>query len=265
MIKLKIEWVTWELKICQSSSSTGFRYSLHWSTQLLNTQQKRSVIPDVPLASYSVSFSPICSPPSTPQRMKRNQMPTTKWERSLSWQGASKLDADTGLAPMPTFGVVSVPPNHILISWMVPCSRRKSLEEVNAPDRIPRSQSNPLRDRTVLFLRFRELLLGAEGFMGLRVCCHRIVSILIFILFVLRAWKSTHSHTIIERRNKAEGTYRHFAEARIVCRGVRGPVLVEKVNCRRWFDLWVGTIWARLRLEPQSRDQRVAEKRSSGL
>lgn len=41
--------------------------------------------------------------------------------------------------------------------------------ENNLPDRIPGSQPNPLRDRTILFLCSGELLLGAEGFMGLVV------------------------------------------------------------------------------------------------
>ena len=38
---------------------------------------------------------------------------------------------------------------------------------LDVPNRIPSSQPDPLRDRTVLLLRFRELLLRAEGFVGL--------------------------------------------------------------------------------------------------
>ena len=37
------------------------------------------------------------------------------------------------------------------------------------PDGVVGAQSNPLRDRTVLLLRFGELLLGAERLVGLDV------------------------------------------------------------------------------------------------
>lgn len=40
----------------------------------------------------------------------------------------------------------------------------------DAPDRIPSAQSDPLRNRPVLLLGFGELLLRAEGFVGLDVC-----------------------------------------------------------------------------------------------
>lgn len=39
----------------------------------------------------------------------------------------------------------------------------------NAPDRIPSPQSNPLRNRTILLLGARKLLLRAEGFVALFV------------------------------------------------------------------------------------------------
>ena len=38
---------------------------------------------------------------------------------------------------------------------------------LDVPNCIPSPQPDPLRDRTVLLLRFRELLLRAEGFVGL--------------------------------------------------------------------------------------------------
>lgn len=46
-----------------------------------------------------------------------------------------------------------------------------------------------------------------------------------------------------------------------MCRGSRGVVLVE-VRCGR-LELWVGRIWARLRLELESRDEPVKAARSA--
>ena len=44
------------------------------------------------------------------------------------------------------------------------------------PDRVARAQSDPLRDRTVLFLGFCELLFRAEGFVGLDSLIRDLVS-----------------------------------------------------------------------------------------
>lgn len=52
------------------------------------------------------------------------------------------------------------------------------LEGSHVPYSVPSPQTNPLRDRPVLLLCLGELLLGAEGFVGLGVrgrqyvCCH---------------------------------------------------------------------------------------------
>jgi len=59
--------------------------------------------------------------------------------RERGWR-ASRLDTDAGLAPMSSLGVVS--------------------------DGVVCAQTDPLGDRSVLLLRFRKLLLGAEGLLG---------------------------------------------------------------------------------------------------
>lgn len=46
-------------------------------------------------------------------------------------------------------------------------TERGEEENGHSPDGITGSKTNPLRDRAVLFLGFGELLLGAEGFVGL--------------------------------------------------------------------------------------------------
>ena len=49
------------------------------------------------------------------------------------------------------------------------------MTSVVVPDGVVRSQTDPLGNWAVLLLRFRKLLLGAEGLLGLwvvRVLCH---------------------------------------------------------------------------------------------
>ena len=113
------------------------------------------------------------------------------------------LYADTCFTPMSSFRVISVveqlsasiqaPPKSIKSTsfpitsihhtsthptpapyphnFFLLCYRADGRSISNAPNRIPSSQPYPLRDRTVLLLRFRELLLRAEGFVGLNRTC----------------------------------------------------------------------------------------------
>ena len=65
---------------------------------------------------------------------------------------------------MSTFGVVST---HISLSSSYPSIACWEDFGGSVPDSISSPKSNPLRDGTVLFLRFGKLLLRAEGFVGL--------------------------------------------------------------------------------------------------
>ena len=89
---------------------------------------------------------------------------------------ASCSDTDAGLAPMSSLGVVSMvvrvsPCPFILSSHAV--SSSNSLFDmgfaigVAVPDGVVGPQSNPLRDRAVLLLCLRKLLLRAERLVGL--------------------------------------------------------------------------------------------------
>lgn len=79
---------------------------------------------------------------------------------------ASSLDANSGLAPMSSLGVVS---EHVPSVF---CSSGGSqigdsicrYRRLRIPDCVASSETDPLWDRTILLLCFRKLLLGAEGF-----------------------------------------------------------------------------------------------------
>lgn len=108
---------------------------------------------------------------------------------SVEMERTSRLDADAGLAPVSSLGVVSekkfmsvfgsMPKPHILIhSPSAPQHRRHSSGKSDndsggafVPDGVVCPQSNPLWDWAVLLLRFGELLLGAEGLVGLSKYC----------------------------------------------------------------------------------------------
>lgn len=53
--------------------------------------------------------------------------------------------------------------------------------------------------------------------MGLDVCGHQIVSVLMFMLFVLRAWKSRPFSSIIERRINKGGSIPAFCKRPVRC------------------------------------------------
>jgi len=90
--------------------------------------------------------------------------------------GASRLDTDASLTPVPTLGVVSVHPS-VLCSYLI---RSVPLSVVCGlmpwlflllrwfvPDGVTGPETDPLWDRTVLLLGLGQLLLGAERLVGL--------------------------------------------------------------------------------------------------
>lgn len=119
---------------------------------------------------------------------------------------------------MPTFGVISVPPRptfSLVKQSLVPSLNLQKKD--NPPNRIPRSQSDPLRNRTVLFLRFRELLLRAEGFMGLDVLLPSIRQLFdIHPLYAASVEVHPFSYSI-ERRIKGGGSLPAFCKRPVSC------------------------------------------------
>lgn len=126
-----------------------------------------------------------------------NETTTSKTTVIEFGRGASRLDTDASLAPMSPLGVVPVrwrvrqrpvlyidfhylPPKSIdSLSCFLPSSHLLgsfiySAGEV-VPDGVVGSKANPLRDRTVLLLGLGQLLLGAEGLVGL-YCSVRIAT-----------------------------------------------------------------------------------------
>jgi hypothetical protein len=83
--------------------------------------------------------------------------------------GASRLDAEASLAPVSPLRIISTPIALVLCALfpLHPFATRGDA----VPDGITGPQSDPLRDRAVLLLRFRELLLRTERLVGLRKEC----------------------------------------------------------------------------------------------
>ena len=85
----------------------------------------------------------------------------------------NRLDTDTCLAPMSSLGVVSMKPPisisiHLTNRHTFVGEEGKEEEEVDdVPDGVACPETDPLWDRSILLLRFRELLLRAEGFVAL--------------------------------------------------------------------------------------------------
>lgn len=89
---------------------------------------------------------------------------------------SSCLDTDAGLAPVPPLGVVSVRTvlvmlflRHHASGWNSTKWRGCYAPEGGSyvPDGVTSPQSDPLRDRSVLLLGFRQLLLRPEGLVAL--------------------------------------------------------------------------------------------------
>jgi hypothetical protein len=88
--------------------------------------------------------------------------------------GASRLDTETGLAPMPSLGVVPVVFLSVTVQYTIfhRCGRLGDVQSNCrqrgvVPDGVAGPQANPLGDGAVLLLRTRKLLLGAERLLGL--------------------------------------------------------------------------------------------------
>lgn len=77
---------------------------------------------------------------------------------------ASSLDADSGLAPMSSLGVVSEHVPLVLCSSVASQMWASLLRggQLSIPDCVASSETDPLWDRTILLLSFGKLLLGAE-------------------------------------------------------------------------------------------------------
>ena len=80
------------------------------------------------------------------------------------------LDTDTSLTPMSSLRVVSVRGVMLVLLRVVKLIWWAWLWrwEESVPDGVTSSQSDPLRNRSVLLLSFRKLLLRAEGLVALR-------------------------------------------------------------------------------------------------
>lgn len=78
---------------------------------------------------------------------------------------ASRLEAETGLAPVPPLGVVAVVV--MLARVFSKLCRRVSLELGIVPDSVTGAQTDPLGNGTVLLLGLGKLLLGLEGLLAL--------------------------------------------------------------------------------------------------
>ena len=76
------------------------------------------------------------------------------------------LDSDPSLPPVTSLGIVSAITTTVSLC---PFSLALKSQRRSLPDGVPGPQADPLGDGTVLFLRSRELLLCAEGFVAL---CH---------------------------------------------------------------------------------------------
>lgn len=90
---------------------------------------------------------------------------------------ASRLDAETSLAPMPPLGIVPVGSLSVACSCVVRAAivvvgswgelEAAGARGVGVPDGVVCPQADPLGDGAVLLLSLCKLLLGAEGLLGL--------------------------------------------------------------------------------------------------
>jgi hypothetical protein len=74
-----------------------------------------------------------------------------------------RSDTDAGLAPMPPLCVVSIEHQPKLRGGLGDSPQPSE----GIPNSVAGSEANPLRDRSVLLLRARKLLLGTERFVAL--------------------------------------------------------------------------------------------------
>jgi hypothetical protein len=101
-----------------------------------------------------------------------------KSEIEAEGAGASRLDTETGLAPMSSLGVVPecAVSNLLLYVRLVRCASSMFRRRIDGggvdfcvPDGVAGPQADPLGNGTVLLLRARKLLLGAERLVGLHI------------------------------------------------------------------------------------------------
>jgi hypothetical protein len=78
---------------------------------------------------------------------------------------ASRLDAEAGLAPVTSLGVVTV--CRTLCQRTVAASSFRDAGRHDVPDGVTGPQTDPLGDGAVLLLSFGKLDLGAERLLGL--------------------------------------------------------------------------------------------------
>ena len=99
-------------------------------------------------------------------------MEKPKIENEGKW--ASRLDAETSLAPMPPLGVVPIVCQLLLFyiscaCRLIRCDLRGDarIRSIGVPDGVVCPQADPLGNGAVLLLSLCKLLLGAERLLGL--------------------------------------------------------------------------------------------------